>query len=131
MSSHNKIVVVESEKSPKVFSTNWKEDLALKRNLQVLDRDENSIVNRITVDQKILLKRFQTKLGRSKMSYARATGNMELQKRLRDRTTFVLNTNIGKIIYIQIQTTLEPHPNIHTSTLKAVHISKQTKPKYI
>ena len=28
---------------------------------------------------------------------------------------------------IQIQTTLEPHPNIHSSTLKAVHISKQTK----
>ena len=30
---------------------------------------------------------------------------------------------------IQIQTTLEPHPNIHSSTLKAVHISKQPKPK--
>ena len=27
------------------------------------------------------------------------------------------------------QTTLEPHPNIHSSTLKAVHISKQPKPK--
>ena len=30
-----------------------------------------------------------------------------------------------------MQTTLEPHPNTHSSTLKAVHISKQPKPKLL
>ena len=39
------------------------------------------------------------------------------------------NFTLEEIVKIQIQTTLEPHPNIHSSTLKAVHISKQPKPK--
>lgn len=94
MSAH-KIVVVDSEKSPKVCSTNWREDVILKKNLQVLDRSQRAVVNRIMVDQKILKRRFQIKVNRSKMSYARATSNVEMQKKLRDETTFVLNTNVG------------------------------------
>ena len=96
MSSNNrKVQVVESEKSATVISANWMLDVILARKQQELSRCERVVVNRITVDQKLAYKKFQTKINRTQLSYARATGNRALANDIMERTTFVLNTNVG------------------------------------
>ena len=94
--SNLRVQVVESEKSPEVLQANWREQVILSRNLQVINRSRNTVVNRITVDQKIMNKRFQKKLQQSKTAYAKITGNKNLEISLRQKHTFVLNTNLGQ-----------------------------------
>ena len=83
------------EKSPSVHYANWKEDILLQKQLHVLNRSEKSIVHRIKIDQKVLFKRFQDKLLRSKLSQARLWGDKEKERELRARNLQGLNTELG------------------------------------
>ncbi|XP_041359692.1 uncharacterized protein LOC121376003 [Gigantopelta aegis] len=82
-----------SERSQVVYSANWKEDMLLGRQLQVLDRAQRRFVHRITIEQKVLYKRFQTKLHRSKLAYAQMWGNKDRVRALREKHMHGLNTN--------------------------------------
>lgn len=54
-----------SEKSQKVHSANWKEEIQLKKELDCLDKQEQQRVSRISSDQRLVVHRFQRKLSAS------------------------------------------------------------------
>lgn len=54
-----------SEKSQKVHSANWKEEIQLKKELYCLNRQEQQRVARISSDQRLVVHRFQRKLSLS------------------------------------------------------------------
>lgn len=54
-----------SEKSQKVHSANWKEEIQLHKELDCLRKQEQQRVSRITSDQRIVVHRFQRKLSTS------------------------------------------------------------------
>ncbi|ELU11924.1 hypothetical protein CAPTEDRAFT_228597, partial [Capitella teleta] len=91
-----KVQVVESEKSPKVVSSNWKEQVLLDRDIKVLQRSEHAVVNKIIIEQKILNKRFNKKIHCAKLAAARSSGDKVLESTLRAKNISVLNTDIGK-----------------------------------
>lgn len=84
-----------AERSPTVYYANLKEDMLLKKKLHVLNRSEKSFVHRIRIDQKVLYKRFQNKLHRSKLAEARMWGNKELERELRAKNLHGLNSQNG------------------------------------
>ncbi|XP_061164802.1 uncharacterized protein LOC133173783 [Saccostrea echinata] len=84
-----------AEKSPSVHYANWKEDILLKKQLHVLERSEKNVIHRIKIDQKVLFKRFQDKLYRSKLCEARLHGNKETERELRAKQLHGLNTDFG------------------------------------
>ena len=83
-----------AERSPAVISANLKEDMLLHKKMVVLNRSEHSMVHQIQVDQKVLYKRFQAKLIRSRLANARLLGQRELQRELRAKNLGGLNTDI-------------------------------------
>lgn len=84
-----------AERSPVVISANLKEDMLLQKKMVVLNRSERSVVHQIRVDQKVLYKRFQAKLIRSKLAQARLMGQRDIQKELRSKNLGGLNTDIA------------------------------------
>ncbi|CAC5377826.1 unnamed protein product [Mytilus coruscus] len=84
-----------AERSLTVHYANYKEDIVLKKNLDILNRTEKNIVHRVQIDQKILYKRFQDKLHRSKLAYARMYGDKEKERELRAKNLRSLNINVG------------------------------------
>lgn len=54
-----------SEKSQKVHSANWKEEIQLKKELDCLSKQEQQRVARISSDQRVVVHRFQRKLSAS------------------------------------------------------------------
>ena len=54
-----------SEKSQKVHSANWKEEIQLKKELDCLHKQEQQRVSRISSDQRLVVHRFQRKLSAS------------------------------------------------------------------
>lgn len=54
-----------SEKSQKVHSANWKEEVQLRKELFCLNKQEQQRVSRISTDQRIVVNRFQKKLSKS------------------------------------------------------------------
>ena len=54
-----------SEKSQKVHSANWKEEIQLRKELYCLNRQEEQRVSRISSDQRLVVHRFHRKLSRS------------------------------------------------------------------
>ena len=54
-----------SEKSQKVHSANWKEEIQLRKELDCLNKQEEQRVSRISSDQRIVVHRFQRKLSQS------------------------------------------------------------------
>ena len=54
-----------SEKSQKVHSANWKEEIQLRKELFCLGRQEEQRVSRISSDQRLVVHRFHRKLSRS------------------------------------------------------------------
>ena len=54
-----------SEKSQKVHSANWKEEIQLKKELDCLNKQEQQRVSRISSDQRLVVHRFQRKLSTS------------------------------------------------------------------
>jgi len=54
-----------SEKSQKVHSANWKEEIQLKKELDCLHKQEQQRVSRISSDQRLVVHRFQCKLSTS------------------------------------------------------------------
>lgn len=95
MSSGKRIQVVESEKSLKIFKLNKLLDEVNAKNIYSIELCEKAVVNRVTIDQKIMYKKFQTKVNRTKLFHARATGNRAMANDILEKTTSVLNTNIG------------------------------------
>ncbi|XP_022099547.1 uncharacterized protein LOC110984059 [Acanthaster planci] len=83
------------EKSQTVFSANWKLDAMLLKNLQMLDVSKHRVSHRISMDQRVVNKRFQTKLYRSKITHARMTNNRELLRELLHRDNYTFNTSVG------------------------------------
>lgn len=57
--------VGSSEKSQKVHSANWKEEVQLRKELICLNKQEQQRVSRISTDQRIVVNRFQKKLSKS------------------------------------------------------------------
>lgn len=114
MAEHQKVQVVESEKSPKVLSSNWKEEVLLDRDMRILQRSEHAIISKITMEQKIMNKRFQKKIHRAKLMAARMSGDKVLESQLRARTISGLNTDVGKTPYG------EPPNNPETQALRSV-----------
>lgn len=84
-----------AERSLTVHYANYKEDIILKKNMDILNRTEKNIVHRVKIDQKILYKRFQEKLHRSKLAYARMYGDKEKERELRAKNLRSLNINVG------------------------------------
>lgn len=84
-----------AERSPAVISANLKEDMLLQKKLVVLNRSERSVVHQLKVDQKVLYKRFQAKLIRSKLANARLMGQRDVMKELRASSLGGLNTDIA------------------------------------
>ncbi|XP_076467558.1 uncharacterized protein LOC143298565 [Babylonia areolata] len=85
-----------AERSPAVYFANLKADMLLQKQMQVLKRAERSLVHRIVIDQKILFRRFQAKLRRSKLARARLWGDKDTERQLRARDLHVMNTNCGQ-----------------------------------
>ncbi|XP_071787444.1 uncharacterized protein [Asterias amurensis] len=83
------------EKSQTVYSANWKLDTMLQKNLQMLDVSKHRVGHRISMDQRVVNKRFQIKLNRSKLTHARMTGNRELLRELIHRDNYTFNTSVG------------------------------------
>ncbi|XP_038054966.1 uncharacterized protein LOC119727176 [Patiria miniata] len=83
------------EKSQTVFSANWKLDAMLLKNLQMLDVSKHRVGHRISMDQRVVNKRFQTKLYRSKITHARMTNNRDLLRELIHRDNYTFNTSVG------------------------------------
>jgi len=83
-----------AERSPAVISANLKEGMILNRKLVVLNRSERAVVHQIKVDQKVLYKRFQARITRSKLAHARLLGQRDVQRELRSKNLGDLNTNI-------------------------------------
>ena len=75
----------ESEKSAAVHSSNWREEVMLRRTLEEIHRIKASISNDIWMEQRVFYKRFQEKITRSQIAYARAIGNKELERQLREK----------------------------------------------
>nr|KAG5696275.1 hypothetical protein BaRGS_019977 [Batillaria attramentaria] len=67
-----------------------------RRQLHVIKRAESALVHSITIDQKILFRRFQAKLRRSKIARARLWGDKDAERELRARDLHVMNTNCGQ-----------------------------------
>lgn len=86
-----------AEKSPSVHYANWKENILLKKQMHVLERSEKNVIHRIKIDQKVLFKRFQDKLYRSKLCEARMHGNKEVERELRAKNLHGLNTDFGSV----------------------------------
>ncbi|KAK3606397.1 hypothetical protein CHS0354_042042 [Potamilus streckersoni] len=82
-----------AERSPVVYSANLKEDMLLKKKLHVLNRSEKGVIHRIKVEQKVIFRRFQNKLFRSKLSYAKLLGNKEEGRTLRHKSIGGLNSS--------------------------------------
>ncbi len=95
MSDYHRIEVVDSEKSPKLLMTNFKEQMVLDKNIHMLDKSKKIVMNRIKIDQRVLYKRFQKKLNQSKLFHAQITGNKESEKELLRRNSLSLNTDVG------------------------------------
>lgn len=57
--------VGSSEKSQKVHSANWKEEVQLRKELHCLNKQEHQRVSRISIEQRLVVNRFQKKLSRS------------------------------------------------------------------
>ena len=56
-SGQHKIEVKESEKTPKVLMNNWSLDVLLDKEMGRLGKSQRTVVNRCTMEQKILHKR--------------------------------------------------------------------------
>ncbi|KAL3878589.1 hypothetical protein ACJMK2_030925 [Sinanodonta woodiana] len=82
-----------AERSPVVYSANLKEDMLLRKKLQVLSRSERGVIHRIKVEQKVIFRRFQSKLFRSKLSYAKLLGNKDEERALRQKYIRGLNSS--------------------------------------
>ncbi|XP_032242212.1 uncharacterized protein LOC116620698 [Nematostella vectensis] len=54
-----------SEKSQKVHSANWKEEIQLRKELDCLNKQEQQRVSRISIEQRLAVDRFHRKLSRS------------------------------------------------------------------
>ncbi|KAK7097677.1 serine/threonine-protein kinase PRP4 homolog [Littorina saxatilis] len=85
-----------AERSQAVYFANLKEDMLLHKELHVLKRAENSLVHRIAIDQKIMFRRFQAKLRRSKIALARLWGDKDSERELRARDLHVMNSSCGQ-----------------------------------
>lgn len=57
--------VGSSEKSQKVHSANWKEEVQFRKELECLNRQERQRVSRISIDQRLAVNRFHNKLSKS------------------------------------------------------------------
>lgn len=57
--------VGSSEKSQKVHSANWKEEVQLRKELFCLNKQERQRVSRISIEQRLVVNRFQKKLSKS------------------------------------------------------------------
>ncbi|XP_046573500.1 uncharacterized protein LOC124281610 [Haliotis rubra] len=85
-----------SERSPNVQSANWKEHMLLQKKLHILNRSEKGLVHRIAIDQKVMFRRFQMKLHRSKLGYAQMMEDKARVRELRALHLHGLNTNCGE-----------------------------------
>lgn len=83
----------DKEKSQTVFFANLKEGIQLQRELHLLDKTENTAIHYITMEQRLVNKRFQQKRLRSDIMLARIFGNREREKELRSGSQYHLNTN--------------------------------------
>ncbi|XP_071950963.1 uncharacterized protein [Antedon mediterranea] len=85
------------EKSQAVYSANWKLDTLLGKRLSMLDTSKRRVSHSITIDQRIVNKRFQLKLHQSKVYNARMTGNRDLLRQLTHRDNFSsFNTSVDQ-----------------------------------
>ena len=87
--------VVDSERSAGLWMTRKKDQAILNKNLQLLDKNEKTVVNRITVSQKVVHKRFQWKVYQTKLAHARIVSDRDLERSVRKTHTMALNTNVG------------------------------------
>ncbi|WAR19018.1 hypothetical protein MAR_000856 [Mya arenaria] len=119
-----------AERSPSVISANLKEGMLLRKKLIVLDRSERAIVHQIKVDQKVLYKRFQARLTRSRLAHARLLGQRDVQRELRSKNLGDLNTNIVAVSeedYLFLEK-LEQRPCTASSFSPCIEIPK-TSPR--
>ena len=87
--------VKEVEKSPKLQMINYKEQMLLEKQLQLIDKSKQIVKTGIKADQKVTYKRFQHKLRQSQLSHARLNGDKAREKELLKRSSFIFNTNSG------------------------------------
>ena len=71
--STRRIALHESEKTPQMLMHAWMLNLMLDKDKKLLGRSETLVCNRITVEQKLLCKRYKKKLHESKIKFARIT----------------------------------------------------------
>lgn len=88
--------LVESERSPAMVMSAWKQKQMLQKEHKMLDNQCDLVVGRITLNQRIAFKRFKHKLQCSKLAHAKIMGDKEAVKEIRaSARTEVLNTNFG------------------------------------
>lgn len=68
-----RVAVHESERTPQMLMQAWMLNVMLERDKQLLGRSETLVCNRITIEQKLLCKRYKKKLHDSKIKFARIT----------------------------------------------------------
>jgi hypothetical protein len=87
--------IKESERSASVYTANWKETVELKRTLSDLTRSKKTVEHNMYLDQKLIYKRFQTKVHQSQLFLSRLKGDREMERQLRAKTVQNFNTNCG------------------------------------
>ncbi|XP_033113194.1 uncharacterized protein LOC117113851 isoform X1 [Anneissia japonica] len=100
------------EKSQAVYSANWKLDTLLSKTLNMLDTSKRRVSHSIAIDQRIVNKRFQTKLHQSKIYNARMTENRDLLRQLTHRDNFSFNTSVGQDDKYTVKLTSPPNRNV-------------------
>ncbi|XP_064636796.1 uncharacterized protein LOC135493399 [Lineus longissimus] len=85
----------ESERSSMVYTANWKETVELKRTISDLTRSKRTVEHSMYLAQKIVYKRFQTKMHQSQLFLSRLKGDREMERQLRAKTGNHFNTNCG------------------------------------
>ena len=73
MTSTRKVALQESERTSQMMMQAWMLNLMLDKDKKRLGRSEKLVCNRISVEQKLLCKRYKKKLHDSKIKFARIT----------------------------------------------------------
>ncbi|ESO93847.1 hypothetical protein LOTGIDRAFT_153319 [Lottia gigantea] len=80
-----------AELSTPVLSANYHQFLYLNKQLRILERSETTYINNITIEQKIMYRRYMEKLYRSKINFARMWENKDMERNLRGQKLSYLN----------------------------------------
>ncbi len=93
------VKVLESERSTAMVLSKWKQDLMLSKNLKLLDSSMQLVVNRITLNQRLMLKQFKRKSRQADLRFAYIMGDKDKQAELRGGDDILLggrlNTNVN------------------------------------